>query len=609
MPDSVAVIGGGLAGLAVAHELAARGVPVTVYEARGKEGLGGKCRSQYFASSQYGTLPGEHGFRFFPGWYQHVPHLMRRIPLRETRYDPDALLRGGFQGSVADSLVPSEDMGLSYLGQSMQVVPLGLPPGLTRPAELSRWLIDLWTTLGVTGISAGDAAQLGLRFLKFLATCEARRDAEIDPQSLWEFLRCDDLTAPAQEAMRTLPKALVAMNADEGNARTFLNTLYLMMTEWTVPGQHPHRVLNGPTSKVWLNPWREALERVPQIDWRLSTRVTRLVAQNSATSRVTGLYLDGATHPISHRAYVLAVPLEVAHDILAKSPTVRSVCDASDRLARLDPRACTRTMTGVQLYFASPTNTMKGHFALTQSEWGLTAVSQERFWRPEHLPQGIRGILSLCLTDLTRPVAGIGSLTAQEVDRETLVKGVLWQVRAALGPDGTAVIDEAPVAHHVDDDLEFNPSGVGIRGDRSRLLIHPPGQLAWRPTPASKIENLYFAGDYVRNPVDLATMEGAVCSASMAVNAFLDRTSNPALRCEVFGDYREKLEPAFLRRFKWLDHQLFERGLRAAHLGPESDKLVSPQSEQWLTREIERFETRLRRDAAQHGIALHAENP
>ena len=31
------------------------------------------------------TLPGEHGFRFFPGFYHHVPDSMRRIPLRQQR--------------------------------------------------------------------------------------------------------------------------------------------------------------------------------------------------------------------------------------------------------------------------------------------------------------------------------------------------------------------------------------------------------------------------------------------------------------------------------------------------------------------------------------------
>ncbi len=43
MPKSVAVLGGGVAGLSAAHELAERGYDVTVYEKR--DMFGGKARS------------------------------------------------------------------------------------------------------------------------------------------------------------------------------------------------------------------------------------------------------------------------------------------------------------------------------------------------------------------------------------------------------------------------------------------------------------------------------------------------------------------------------------------------------------------------------------
>src|SRR4051794_12731214 len=70
---TVAVLGGGMAGLTVAHELAERGFAVTVYE---RNALGGKARSIGVPGTAGGgrrDLPGEHGFRFFPGFYHHVP--------------------------------------------------------------------------------------------------------------------------------------------------------------------------------------------------------------------------------------------------------------------------------------------------------------------------------------------------------------------------------------------------------------------------------------------------------------------------------------------------------------------------------------------------------
>src|SRR5258708_25812991 len=78
---TVAILGGGVAGLSAAHELAERGYSVSVYES--KPIWGGKARSMGSpgtGSDGRRDLPGEHGFRFFPGFYKHLPHTMKRIP-------------------------------------------------------------------------------------------------------------------------------------------------------------------------------------------------------------------------------------------------------------------------------------------------------------------------------------------------------------------------------------------------------------------------------------------------------------------------------------------------------------------------------------------------
>src|SRR5204862_4503781 len=76
---TVAVLGGGVAGLSAAHELAERGFAVSVYERRA---FGGKARSVDVPGTATGgraPLPGEHGMRFFPGFYQNLPVTLKRI--------------------------------------------------------------------------------------------------------------------------------------------------------------------------------------------------------------------------------------------------------------------------------------------------------------------------------------------------------------------------------------------------------------------------------------------------------------------------------------------------------------------------------------------------
>ena len=106
MREKVIIIGGGVAGLTAAHELVERDFEVHVFERRSI--LGGKAASTRFVPRKEtgkdgDRLPAEHGFRFVPGWYRHLPHTLERIPYRGRR-------NGRHRGSVLDNLVTDPSM-------------------------------------------------------------------------------------------------------------------------------------------------------------------------------------------------------------------------------------------------------------------------------------------------------------------------------------------------------------------------------------------------------------------------------------------------------------------------------------------------------------------
>src|SRR3954449_8049710 len=117
MASKVIVLGGGVAGMTAAHELAVRGFAVVVYELR--QIPGGKARSMDAIPGTGGrrALPGEHGFRFFPGFYRHVPDTMSRIPYR-----------GQAQG-VFDNLVTSTQLQVARADAKNELVAPGALPG------------------------------------------------------------------------------------------------------------------------------------------------------------------------------------------------------------------------------------------------------------------------------------------------------------------------------------------------------------------------------------------------------------------------------------------------------------------------------------------------
>ena len=77
---SAIVVGGGLAGMVVARELALRGWPVTLLERSRR--LGGKAG----ADMKNGRIV-EHGYHVFPKWYPNVRGIVERIGVRLIDFD------------------------------------------------------------------------------------------------------------------------------------------------------------------------------------------------------------------------------------------------------------------------------------------------------------------------------------------------------------------------------------------------------------------------------------------------------------------------------------------------------------------------------------------
>ncbi|MGH2837629.1 MAG: FAD-dependent oxidoreductase, partial [Thermoleophilaceae bacterium] len=195
----VAVLGGGMAGLAVAHELVERGFRVDVYE---RKALGGKARSIPVAGTAAGgrkPLPGEHGFRFFPGFYHHVPDSMRRIPFP------------GNPNGVWDNLVEgSETKSPRTEGRADGTV-FGLAPDPNEartPDGMRRLLLD---ALHEDSLPPHELAYFVERLMVFVTSCDERRYGEWEHVSWWDFIAAEGKSDEYQKVLaRGLTRAVVA---------------------------------------------------------------------------------------------------------------------------------------------------------------------------------------------------------------------------------------------------------------------------------------------------------------------------------------------------------------------------------------------------------------
>ena len=249
MPSgTVAVLGGGVAGLSAAHELAERGFAVTVYEQRRL--AGGKARSYGVPGSGTGgrhDLPAEHGFRFFPGFYRHLPDTMRRIP------GP----RAGHR--VFDDLVAADRMMLARENGADELITAAhAPASLDDFAAVTQFCSPSARRLG---ISPEDHAFFVDRLLVLLTSCDERRFGAVGaPDVVGVRRRRAPLAGlPHASSPTALTRTLVAARAQEMSARTGGYILLQLLFDLSRAGGHADRLLDGPTSEVWIDPWLEHL--------------------------------------------------------------------------------------------------------------------------------------------------------------------------------------------------------------------------------------------------------------------------------------------------------------------------------------------------------------
>jgi uncharacterized protein with NAD-binding domain and iron-sulfur cluster len=560
---SVAILGGGVAGLSAAHELVERGFDVSVYEAR--DWFGGKARSMPGPGSGNGRtpLPAEHGFRFFPGFYRHLPDTMTRIPDGNP---------GG--KSVADHLVAATRILMAQAdGRPEIVAPAEAPLSWSDIEAAIRFLQEFATGVGVPGEELSAFVQ---DLLTLLCSCDARRHDEFEQMSWWQFTDAENRSAEFQKFCADgMSRTLVAARAREISARTGGLTLCRILFSLVGLGEHVDRVLDAPTSEVWIDPWTEYL-RDRGVVLRNGCEVSGIHCNGG---RITGVALKGAANPVAADHYVAALPVERLEPLVTPA-----LCAAEPRLATLSPLTV-RWMNGAMFYLRRDVPLQKGHAIFIDSEWALTAISQAQFWPGVDLTQrgegNVTGILSVDISDWDRPGRRTGKpardCTAPEIREE-----VWGQLVDHLG-DVTLDADNV-VTWFLDTDIQFPSPSTAT--NLEPLLINTAGSWTYRPDAVTRIRNFFLAADFVRTYTDLATMEAANEAARRAVNGILNASRSPASRCGVWKP-REPLVLKPLRDIDWLRWRFGRRAKSPVQVsptgelkptGPLARRLLAPRS-------------------------------
>jgi uncharacterized protein with NAD-binding domain and iron-sulfur cluster len=538
MTKTVIILGGGVAGMSAAHELAERGFKVKVYEKQPVY-VGGKARSVDVPDTATATtkaLPGEHGFRFFPGFYRHITDTMKRIPINGNR-------EGAFS-----NLVPTERVMMARFGK----------PPLINIVNFPKSLSDLKVAINAiahsdTGLTQKDADFFAEKLWQLMTTCYERRNSEYERIGWWQFMDADNRSESfKQYFVGGITRTLVAAQPKEVSSKTGGDILLQLIFLMGNPKTYPDRVLNNPTNEAWLSPWKDHLKNLG-VEYYHDHVATRI---NTAGGKISSVLFNnsGKTVTVEGDYYIAAVPVEVMNTLL------------NDDLLKLDGTLSfindlytdTAWMTGIQFYLNEDVCMAKGHVMYTDSPWALTSISQIQFWNGYKISEcgngKVKGILSVDISDWDTP--GLNGKKAKECSREEIKEEVWLQLKKSLITNGECLLrDDLIVTWYLDRDIVFPDGSQSI--NEEPLLVNKVNTWSLRPEAYTGIPNFFLASDYVRTYTDLATMEGANEAARRAVNAIIEKDGVDKPLCKIWRLH----EPDLLAVYRWHDKKRFKLGL------------------------------------------------
>ncbi len=321
-----------------------------------------------------GVVPGEHGFRYFPGFYRHLFDTMRRTPILQPGVDRF----GPAVRTVFDNLVSTEATWLAVstendpqtsddkdaAGDKQAAAPTkvasggdGVDEGGERddddddasdpveasdgratsrqrlvsfprrpPRSIQQTLKLLESFVRELGYSAQDVSRISTKLFQYMTSSSERRAAEFEDLTWWDFIEGERFTKTCRRHMELGPEVLGAMTASESETRTQGNCVTQLLIDQLAGRTITDATLNGPTSVAWFDPWRDYLIyrgvkflRGALVDFKQPDGVAELHMPDVLLPRVV---VDGEDMPLENfdtalrnHYFVIATPLSAMLDL------------------------------------------------------------------------------------------------------------------------------------------------------------------------------------------------------------------------------------------------------------------------------------------------------
>ena len=394
----------------------------------------------------------------------------------------------------------------------------------------------------------------------------------------------------------TPSKVLAAFDSRWGDARTNLDTYLQLQLRMDRRDNKADGVLNGPTSEAWFDHWYRHLAHmgVKFVNAgvnKLDVKNDRVIAKVTGQGNVEPNYIVVATD--AHTAEEVTANLRNASfggtvGELSGYATSKPVDNAPTRLPgdptpphtgvenQRDPTKIGsvglkdwdrfQTLSGIQYYFDTEFQLVRGHVYFSNSPWGLSSINQTGLWheQPFFEPDRFVSVLSIDIGDwrnkVKDPNSAVNGQNAIGSTDDQIATEVWRQFTDELANSGAippSGFFPKPVWYTLDRNLWVNQNSGKITRNQTPYLVPivndwqaRPGGPPWNPhgrSPSYPLtaaamqkaaganyweaahggyqvhgDTLVFAGTWTKTFTRMTSMEAACESARHAVNAIID---------------------------------------------------------------------------------------
>ena len=475
LSKKVVIFGAGVGGLTVAHQLAkcTGEYDITIYEK--KDIVGGLARS----SRDSEGCATEYCWRVFFGFYDNLLEIMREIPTST--------------GKTIDNLTEYKHQNIS-------------DKKMTYKDQLSSYR----------------------NALHGLTSCDARMDS-LDDITWWDALK----TSSSSHLFREIGGWL-GMDRYKGSFRSVIKVgIEMQILQSYLNSKYRDYVTTKPTSEALFNWWVADLKR-NGVKFVMNTGLDSVQTDNDAVLSATV-----GTSTVKADYHVFAMPIEELARVVHNTPVLyKSIGENVEKLRDY----CLHIQLSFQLYFSTPVFLGgKNAFLHIDSPWDLIVLSYDNIYQDTEIcmynPQ-VRGAWSVaaCTSYIPGIVYGKSMLDCSYAE----IIDELWAQLSSSKELAKIVNDNNDFDFSKDIVVKWAPLWPGYTDKDGLQTVEPKftnnvGSRALRPSFKTPLDNLYISTAFIKETVDIFSMEAACIAGKKVANTITQgKTDNGTIRSRPF---------------------------------------------------------------------------